>query len=183
MAKLPRVSLLYSQRKIVLYDDIDEDSAFEFTNCVNILIYLDNKLGEKKPIEILINSGGGLIYSGITIISLIEQLKKQGYEVTTVNTGICASMAFVISICGSKRCMYENAVYMYHDASSGTFGKLENMKDDVRDMQKLRDTLDEIVLRYTNVSKENIQEWHDRKFDRYFYKDEALSLKICDFVL
>jgi ATP-dependent Clp protease protease subunit len=180
--KAPKVSLSFQQRKVFIYDDIDEESSFEFVNCINKLIFLDEKIGEKKPVEILINSGGGIVYYGLTIISTIEQLKKMGYEVTTTNIGICASMAFVISVCGSKRECYEHSVYMYHDISSGSYGKLQTMKEDIQDLQKLKDMVDNIVIKYTNITEEDINNWCMRKLDRYFYLPEALELKISDFV-
>ena len=170
----------YQQRKIFLYDDIDEESSFEFINCVNKLCFLDDKIGKREPIEILINSGGGIVYYGLTIISTIEQLKDMGYSVITTNMGICASMAFVISICGSKRYSYKYSTYMYHDISSSTYGKLQSMKEDIQDLCKMKEIVDNIVIKYTDIKLEDIHNWCERKIDKYFYIPEALELKISD---
>lgn len=176
----PKVSMQYQQRKIFLYDDIDEESSFEFINCVNKLCFLDDKIGKREPIEILINSGGGIVYYGLTIISTIEQLKDMGYNVITTNMGICASMAFVISICGSKRYSYKYSTYMYHDISSSTYGKLQSMKEDIQDLCKMKEIVDNIVIKYTDIKLEDINNWCERKIDKYFYIPEALELKISD---
>lgn len=180
--KPANVSMSYCQRQIIFYSDIDEESSYRFVDCVNRFISLDERTGEKRPIEILINSCGGAVYYGLTIISMIEKLKNMGYDVVTTNMGLCASMAFIISICGTQRKAFKYSVYMYHDISSVTGGKLEYMKEDVEELKKLKSVLDDIVLKYTNIEAGSISYWCNRKMDKYFYPEEALDLKIADIV-
>ena len=176
--KVPKVSLLYAQRKIMLHDVIDEDSSFEFMNCVNRLLYFDEKLGEKKPIEIMINSGGGSVYYGFTIMSKIEQLIDMGYHVITTNIGMCFSMAFAIFLCGKERIMYRYARCMYHDISTGIYGKAQEIREDLKECEELVNAIDKKIVEETSLTKKDLDEWKERKIDKYFSAYESLEYNI-----
>lgn len=180
--KESNVKMSYKLRKIYIYDSIDEDSSLSFVNCIDKFIDYDNRIGRREPIEILINSGGGLVYYGLTIISTIEKLKKMGYKITTTNIGICASMAFVISVCGDIRKSYNNSVYMYHDISTYLVGKSQEIKEEMENLEKLKRICDNIVINNTKITQEQIDDWCMRKIDKYFYSEDVIELGIVDIV-
>lgn len=175
--------LAFQNRKLMVYDDIDGSSIFR---CIYTLLRIrdaDNKLGKKEPIEILINSCGGSVHDGLSLVSLIETMKDEGYQIITTNMGYALSMGFIISIVGSKRRSYRYATYMHHDISSMNYGKLASMEENVNSMRMLRSMADEIVLKYTDITQDMLDDIHNRKLDKYFTAEEALSLNICDEVV
>lgn len=175
--------LAFQNRKLMVYDGIDDSSIFR---CIYSLLRIrdaDKKIGTKEPIEIMINSLGGSVYDGLSLISLIENMKDDGYEIITTNMGYALSMGFIISIVGSKRRCYRYATYMHHDISSANYGKLTSMEEEVENMRILRSRADSIVLKYTNLTKDVLDDINDRKLDKYFTAEEALKLNICDEVI
>lgn len=164
-------------------DDVDDESAFEFMNCINRLLAFDEKMGEKKPIEIMINSCGGSVYHGFTIMSKIEELIDMGYHVITTNIGMCFSMAFDIFLCGSERRVYRYARFMYHDISTGIYGKLQEIKEDLKESEKLIEVSDKKITEVTNIKKEELSGWRERKIDKYFSATESIEYGIAEFIV
>lgn len=178
----PKVSLSLTQRKIMLCDIIDDESTYEFLSCVDKILEFDRKMNSQQPIEICINSGGGSVYHGFTIISKIEILKDMGYEVITTNIGMCFSMALFISLCGTKRKSYRFSRYMYHDISTVVYGKAQEIKEDLVECESLRKMGNDLIFKYSNIKEKDITNWIERKLDKYFSAEEALQLKICDII-
>lgn len=175
--------LAFQNRKLMVYDDVDDASMFR---CIYTLMRIreaDKKLGTKAPIEILINSCGGTVYDGLSLISLIENMKDDGYTIITTNMGYAFSMGFLISIVGSVRKSFRYATYLHHDMSSMNYGKLASMEEEINDMRVLRKRVDDIVLKYTKLTQADLDEINNKKLDKRFTAEEALALKICDEVL
>lgn len=175
--------LAFQNRKLMVYDDVDDASMFR---CIYTLMRIreaDKKLGTKEPIEILINSCGGTVYDGLSLISLIENMKDDGYTIITTNMGYAFSMGFLISIVGSVRKSFRYATYLHHDMSSMNYGKLAFMEEEINDMRILRKRVDDIVLKYTKLTQADLDEINNKKLDKRFTAEEALALKICDEVL
>lgn len=176
-------SLAINQRKIFLYDEVEENSIFECIYYLNKLMYIDNVYEEKNPIEILINSNGGSVYDCLTLVSLIEQMKDMGYKIITTNIGRAFSAGFILSIVGSERRSYRFSSYMTHDISTFMCGKLQDIKEDTKETERLRNLINEIIVRYTKIPLKDLEKWQERKLDKYFDAKEALKLGITDMVL
>lgn len=183
IGKTPKVSISLSQRKIMFCDVVDEDSTFEFMNCINKLLAFDEKMGDKKPVEIMINSCGGSVYHGLTIMSKIEELIDMGYHIITTNIGMCFSMAFMIFICGNERRIYRYARCMYHDISTMVYGKLQEIREDLKESDELIGIIDKKVVEVTNLKKEELIGWRERKIDKYFSATESIEYGIADIIV
>ena len=175
-----KATMALNQRKIFLYDDVDENSIFECIYYLNRLENMDNKIGSKEPIYIMINSNGGNVYDCLSLISLIEKMKNEGYKIVTVNMGRAFSCGFLLSIVGSERVSYAYSDYMFHDISSIEYGKLNTMIEGIKEMKRLRDKLSGIVMKYTNITKDLLDLWYKNKTDKYFSAEEALEYGIAD---
>lgn len=175
--------LAFQNRKVMIYDEVTDDSMFRAQFELMRIRENDIKLGTKKPIEIYINSYGGSVYDGLSLISLIESMKDEGYEITTINMGYAISMGFIISLVGTYRKAYRYANYMFHDISTYSHGKLETIKQDVVQTENLRNMTTSIILKYTSLTEDYINHVFETKTDKYFNADEALELNICDEVI
>lgn len=178
-----KLSLVLNQRKIFLYDDVSENSIFECIYYLYKLMDMDKRTGEKSPIDIFINSNGGYVDDGLTLISLIEYMKDNGYDITTINMGRAYSMGFMISICGTHRKSYRYGRYMVHDISSCAYGKAQQMQEDIEDMKISRAVLYDIIQKYTSITLEQLTEWQEKKIDKFLSAQELLELKGVDEIL
>lgn len=180
-----RASLALNQRKILLYDDVDETSILECIYFLNRLNYIDNKFhkDKKDPIEIQINTNGGFVEDGLSLISLIEQMKDNGYEIITTNIGKAYSMGFLISLCGSIRKAYRHSIYMYHDISYGAYGKHGDVIDSMEHAEYLRDIINNIVTSYTSLTVDDIQDINVLRKDKFFTPSDMLEIKGVDIIV
>lgn len=178
-----RLSLLTKQRKIMLWDEVTDDSIFEVIYGLNKLMTIDEKSGEKLPIEIHIKSNGGLVTSGLALISLMEEMKDNGYIIKTYNDSVAYSMGFLIFICGSERISYKYSRFMYHEMSAGTFGKYKEMTEQLEELSAFRNTLCDITKKYTTMSQALLDEYHMHKTDKYFSAEELKSHKGVDKII
>lgn len=178
-----KLSLVLNQRKIFLYDEVTEDSVFECIYYLYKLMDIDNHTGEKSPIDIYINSNGGYVADGLTLISLIEHMKDMGYEINTINMGRAFSMGFVIAICGTHRKAYRYSRYMAHDGSAGCFGKIQEMEERLEENKQMSKIMFDIIIKYTSITSEQLNDWKERKLDKFFSAEELLELKGVDEIL
>lgn len=173
-----------NQRIIMLYDDVDDTSITEAIYYMNKLQYIDNRFGkEKKPIELQINTCGGFVEDGLSLISLIEKMKNDGYYIITTNIGRGYSMGFLLSICGSERRAYKYSKYMYHDISYGAYGKHNDIMEQVEFTKMLQKDIMGIVTKYTNLPEDFVSEINTCKRDKYFTSEEMLEIKGVDIIV
>jgi ATP-dependent protease ClpP protease subunit len=95
-----------------------------------------NELKELTPednINLIINSPGGFLNEGKSIINTIE---STGALITTELLSDADSMAAIMFCIGDKRIVYENSSLMYHTFSGGYVGKGGEMEDYISHMTK-----------------------------------------------
>lgn len=178
-----RRNLAVKERKIMIYNDVDENSMMEALYYLYRFRSIDLKRGTKKPIDILINSCGGKVSDGLSLISLIESMKDEGWTINTINTGYALSMGFLISICGTNRYCYRYSTYMLHDVSMALEGKFMSVQEEMHEINRTRNTIKEIVLKYTNLTENDVEEIWKLKQDKNYSAKEAVELKISDAIV
>lgn len=178
-----KLSLALNQRKVFLYDDVNEDSVFEMMYYFHKIMEIDKCLQEKPPIDFYISSNGGSAEEGFSLISLIEYMKDAGYVINTINIGKSYSMGFALSICGTNRYCYRYSRYMIHDVSSFVGGKLKTMEEDIEESKKFRLMYSNFVKKYTNISDDTLKLMVENKKDIFYNAEEALSLGIVDKII
>ncbi|MBR1562894.1 MAG: ATP-dependent Clp protease proteolytic subunit [Ruminococcus sp.] len=112
--------LFTNNRLIYIKGSVDSDLSEEI---IQKLLILDLESHEK--ITIFIDSPGGVVDSGYAIFDVIRNVIQS--PVTTVCTGIAASMAFIIYLAGDERLMLRHSRLMLHDPSMGG-GNLAGVK-------------------------------------------------------
>lgn len=162
------------QSRTIFIDDVI--LPYLATEIQSQLLLLDKESNEE--ITIFINSPGGEVYSGLSIIDTIKFIKS---PVKTICTGLCASMAAVILLTGDIRMSFPNARIMLHQPSSGTYGTISDMELDIDEGRFLKSKLYEIIEEHTNMSIESIVERCDR--DYWISAKEAKSLGIIDEII
>ncbi len=131
----------------------------------------------KKDIFLYINSPGGSVTAGLSIIDTMHHIKPQ---VATVCVGLAASMGSLILSQGAKgkRFILPNAEVMIHQPSGGAYGQASDIDITAKHILKTRDKLNKMLARATGQRPTKIEQDVDRDF--FMDADEALAYGIVD---
>lgn len=166
--------LLNKDRYILLYDEISVCSAEMVVSKLRAM----DKLDHKKPIYLEINSPGGGVSSGITIIDTIQAIRAPVY---TLICGEACSMAAMISIVGKKRYITPHSVFMQHSLSDMVGDYLNHIKDRTNFLVKLEKQMDAIIQERTKLNTR--QRAQIRNGELWLFAEEALQYGVVDEIL
>lgn len=103
-----------------------------------------------EPIYMLIDSPGGSVIDGATVISQMEASKAPIY---TVCTRFCASMAAMIHSYGHKRYSLDRALLMYHPATAGSQGQIKNMVSFLKTLDRYANKMTANIIKRSKISE------------------------------
>lgn len=164
---------LYDRASRRLYLNSEVDETIVDTIVYMIMKYNREDFGmpieNRKPIILYINSPGGNVTDGFSLIDYIIESKTPVY---TVNQGICYSMGFLIFLAGQKRYSMKNATFLCHDGQSFAFGSMSKLKDRLEfETGQMEKHIMDYILSRTNISEKLYKE--NYKTEWYMYPDEA----------
>ncbi|MES2123013.1 MAG: ATP-dependent Clp protease proteolytic subunit [Chlamydiota bacterium] len=170
--------VLLKSRRLFLSEDVNSDSA---ASIMKKLWYLE-LLDPGKPILFIINSPGGSVDAGLAIW---DQVKMITSPVTTLVTGLAASMGSILSLCAApkRRFATPNARIMIHQPSiHGVIrGQATDLEIHAKEISKTRQGLVAIYAKSTGRSPEVIDKALDR--DTWMSADEAFEFGLLDKVV
>lgn len=170
-------SRLLNERVIMLTGGVNDDMASII--CAQLL-YLENDSPE-KDIHVYINSPGGSVTAGMAIFDTMRHVKP---DVTTVVTGMAASMGSFLAACGGtkgKRYMLPMAEHMIHQPLGGFQGQSSDIEIHSNHILRTRKRLENIYAECTGRTYEEVHEACDR--DNYMYAEEALEFGLIDEIM
>ncbi len=169
---------LLDARRIFLSDAVDNQTAAEI---IRQLWYLELS-NPGKPITFIINSPGGSVDSGFAIW---DQIKMISSPVTTLVTGLAASMGSILSLCAApkRRFATANARIMIHQPMIGGViqGQATDLEIQAREMLKTRDSLIKLYVKATGKDFATIERAIDR--DTWMSAQEALDFGLLDSIV
>lgn len=169
---------LLMARRLFFSNAVTSDSA---TDAIRKLWFLELE-DPGKPITLVINSPGGSVDAGYAIWDQVQMLKS---PVTTVVTGIAASMGSILSLCGDrgKRFATPNARIMIHQPAihGGLQGQATDLEIHAREILKTRDKIITLYVEATGKDKEEIARAIDR--DTWMSATEARDYGLIDKVV
>jgi ATP-dependent Clp protease, protease subunit len=164
-----------SNRRLFISRSIDTELAEEVIRAVWYLDFLD----PKAPVTLVINSPGGSIDAGFAIW---DQLKMMRYSLTTVVTGLAASMGSVLALCAPKgrRFASPKSRFMIHQPAinANVEGQATDLEIQAREILKTKGQLVELYCEATGRSKAEIEKAIDR--DMWLSAQEALDFGLID---
>ena len=169
-------SRLMMDRVIFLGTDVNDYTA----NVIQAqLLYLD-AADPGKDVTIYINSPGGSVYAGLGIYDTMQYISS---DVTTVCTGMAASMAAVLLVAGQKgkRFALNHSRVMIHQPMGGAQGQASDIEITAREIQKLKKELYQIIAYHSGQPFEKVEQDSDR--DYWMTAQEALAYGMIDEVL
>lgn len=176
VAQMDVFSRLMMDRIIFLGTQIDDYTA----NVIQAqLLYLDSA-DPGKDVSIYINSPGGSVYAGLGIYDTMQYISS---EVSTICTGMAASMAAVLLVSGEKgkRFALKHSRVMIHQPMGGAQGQASDIEITAREIQKLKKELYSIIADHSGMSFEKVERDSDR--DYWMTSTEAQEYGMIDKVL
>jgi ATP-dependent Clp protease, protease subunit len=169
---------LLEARRIFISDAVDNDTASEI---IRKLWYLE-LTNPGKPILFVINSPGGAVDSGFAIW---DQVKMITSPVTTLVTGLAASMGSILSLCaapGRRFATPHSRIMIHQPLLSGVIkGQATDLDIQAKEMIKTRNGLIQIYVEATGKDFAIIEKAIDR--DTWMTAQEALQFNLLDGVI
>ena len=176
VAHMDVFSRLMMDRIIFLGTQIDDYTA----NVIQAqLLYLDSA-DSGKDISIYINSPGGSVYAGYGIYDTMQFIAS---DVSTICTGMAASMASVLLVAGQKgkRFGLKHSRVMIHQPLGGAQGQASDIEITAREIGKVKQELYKIISDHSGQPIEKIEKDSDR--DYWMNSTEAKEYGMIDEVL
>jgi ATP-dependent Clp protease protease subunit len=169
-------SRLLDERIVFLGQPIDDEVA---NLVVAQLLHLESASAD-LPIQLYINSPGGVAYAGLAIYDTMQHVRC---PVHTTCAGIAMSAAALVLVGGAKghRASLPNGRMLIHQPSGGFQGQQSDIAIHAAEALDLRERLDTIFARHTNQSYEQVRT--DMERDRFFSAHEALQYGLIDRVV
>ncbi len=169
-------SRLLKERIIFVTGVVEDHMAASI--CMQLL-FLEAE-NPKKEIAMYINSPGGVVTAGMAIYDTMQFVKPQ---ISTLCIGQAASMGSLLLCAGTPGMRYAltNARIMVHQPSGGFSGQASDIERHAEDIIKMKRRLNEIYVKHTKKSYEQIEKTLDR--DYFMTADQARDFGLIDKVL
>src|SRR5438045_447303 len=167
---------MLKDRIIFLHGAIDDTSANLIVAQMLFLQFDD----AKADIHLYINSPGGSVTSGLSIYDTMQYVTC---DVATYCIGQAASMGAVLLTAGAKgkRNALPHSRIMIHQPLAGMEGTTTEILIRLKEFQRLKKMLNEIMLRHTGQTLDKIEKDTDR--DNFMSAAEATEYGLVDSVL
>jgi ATP-dependent Clp protease protease subunit len=163
---------------IVRVNKFDEESAKKFNDSVAQA----HNTGQ-DIIPIVIDSYGGQVYS---LMSMISAIRSAELPVATIIEGKAMSCGAILFSFGDegRRFMDPHATLMIHDVSSGMLGKIEELKADVKEAERLNDIVYKMMAQNCGKADNYFTKMVDKKkhADWYIDAEEAKKHNLANYL-
>lgn len=133
-----------------------------------------------KDIHLYINSPGGVVTAGLAIYDTMQYIKP---DVSTICIGQAASMGAILLTAGAKgkRFALPLARIMIHQPLGGAHGQSTDIQIQAREILRLREILNDILIKQTGQSRDKIN--LDTERDNFMGAEEAKAYGLIDEVI
>jgi ATP-dependent Clp protease, protease subunit len=143
------------------------------------LLFLESE-DPDKDINFYINSPGGLVTAGLAVYDTMQYIKP---DIATVCIGQAASMGALLLCAGAsaKRYSLPNSRILIHQPMGGFQGQASDIEIQAKEILRMKDTLNQIMVKHTGKGLEQIQKDTDR--DYFMSGNEAKEYGLIDHVI
>ena len=169
-------SRMLKERVVFLVGVVEDHTA---NLIVAQLLFLESE-NPDKDVHLYINSPGGAVNAGLAIYDTMQFIKP---DVSTVCLGQAASMGALILAGGTagKRFCLPHARMMIHQPLGGFQGQASDFDIHAREILRVRERLNRILVKHTRQPAERIQQDTDR--DNFMDGDEAQKFGLVDAII
>ena len=152
-------SRLLKDRIIFLSNVIDDDVA---NIVIAQMLFLESE-DPDKDIHLYLNSAGGVVTAGLAIYDTMQYIKP---DISTLCMGQASSMAALLLAAGAngKRFALPHSRILIHQLLGGFQGQASDIDIHAKEILRMREALDSILVKHTNQPRGKIQKDTDRDF-------------------
>ena len=143
------------------------------------LLFLESE-DPDKDINFYVNSPGGVVTAGMAVYDTMQYIKP---DIATVCIGQAASMGAVLLTAGAKGKRYSlpNSRILIHQPMGGFQGQASDIEIQAKEILRMKDTLNKILVHHTGKNLDQIQLDTDRDF--FMTGAEAKEYGLIDHVI
>ena len=152
----------------------------EFANLLIAQLLFFESEDPDKDINFYINSPGGVVTAGLAVYDTMQYIKP---DIATVCIGQAASMGALLLTAGTKNKRYSlpNSRILIHQPMGGFQGQASDIEIQAKEILRMKDTLNDILVRHSGKNIKQIQTDTDR--DYFMSGEEAKEYGIIDHVI
>jgi len=171
-------SRLLNERIVFLNGVVDDHSS---NLIVAQMLHLESADSE-KDIHFYINSGGGVITSGLAIYDVMQFIKC---DVATYVMGQACSMGSFLAQAGhpGKRFMLPHARHMIHQPSGGARGMASDIEISYNEIMYVKRLLTELYVKHNTANKSYEDFEKDMDRDTFMSAKQALEYGLIDQII
>ena len=162
--------------EIHIYGQISDEKWFEEDVTPTSIKKEIDGLGDRN-VNVYVNSPGGGVYAGMTIMNLLGRLK--GYKTGFVD-GIAASAATYALMAMDKVIMPKSSMIMIHNPSSIAIGSANELRKEADILDRIQNSIGEVYAKKTGIPKNDIFDLMDK--ETWMGGEEAVKLGFADVV-
>jgi len=173
-----------ANNRVYFYSEVSRPQNLILNKSIkNLEINMFNKsaalqMKSTGDIYLHINSYGGSVFAGF---SSVDYIRNSKIPVTTIIDGCAASAATMMSIVGSHRMMSEHSFMLIHQLSAGSWGKYEELKDNMANNDLLMKTIKDIYDEHAKIPAKDLAKllqrdiwWNAKTCLKYGLIDEII---------
>lgn len=183
----PKLTVEQVDNHVYFYAHVDSDRCLALIRTIR---ELDGRLRNEyasralpddyppTPIWLHVNSYGGYLFDAMAIVDQIQRIKTPVFSIVE---GCTASAATLITMSCERRYIMPSSFMLIHQLSTFTWGTYEQIKDEVKLLDQMMDTL---ITFYTEHSKLDDDDVRDLlKHDSWFSARECIERGLADAML
>ena len=168
-------------RRIYLNSEINESAVdvivYQIMRCNRLDRDID--IEDREPIRLHINSPGGSVIDGFSLIDCIKLSKTPVY---TINLGMCFSMALLVFMAGHKRFSFPHSEFLLHDGQSSDANNTAKVKDYLDfSINQIEKMTKDYVIAQSAISEDSFDNNYRREW--YFLPKEGKDIGVVDYIV
>lgn len=177
-----------------LYGDLDEEKAeqtvLDLFTASEIYKQMKEKeeetqeVGEERKASFIVSTMGGNVHDMFSIVDVLNHM-KQYCTIETIGLGKVMSAGTGILMSGTKglRKIGRNCRVMLHPVQSGAHGDTVNIKNEMKEVDKITDLFVDLMLEHTNMPEKEIKKYLNQDKNFYLSAEEAVEKGIADIII
>jgi ATP-dependent Clp protease protease subunit len=160
------------------YGEVNQQSALSLTQQMEM--WADDPKNKDQPIRIVMNSPGGSVFDGFSMMDEIARMRRAGHHVKIEDYGMAASAAGWIMQAADTRAIGANSWMLIHEPSGQATGKLSTMGAEVHLSKDLEDQFLGVFAARSHLSADDIRKHIDDGRDWWIPAGTAKELGLVD---
>lgn len=177
-----------------LYGDLDEEKAeqtvLDLFTASEIYKQMKEKeeetqeVGEERKASFVVSTMGGNVHDMFSIVDVVNYMKEY-CTIETIGLGKVMSAGVGILMSGTKghRKIGRNCRVMLHPVQSGVHGDTVNIKNEMKEVDKITNLFMDFMLKNTKMEEKEIKKYLNQDKNFYLSAEEAVEKGIADIII